>query len=231
MIRLQPRLPQPRAANPHLLKAEAGELPSPSGLMRGGQLVAAINPQSLRHHPLPQRLDADPQTVTGNQFTLRATWRGLETWNGRDTSADRRASPRPYLREAGGEIPLAYYPYIPMAKGFVYLVAVMDWFSRRVLSWRLSITMEADFCVSAATRARKIRSMRFRVMQSTTSDPVSGYQRTQLTSPEAKPRLMAGWTMICSRTGASAQLPRFPRTAFTLFGLRQSRRYAVPKQL
>ncbi len=29
--------------------------------------------------------------------TLRATWRGLETWNGRDTSADRRASPRPYL--------------------------------------------------------------------------------------------------------------------------------------
>ena len=31
--------------------------------------------------------------------TLRATWRGLETWNGRDTSADRRASPRPYLGE------------------------------------------------------------------------------------------------------------------------------------
>ena len=39
--------------------------------------------------------------------------------------------------------------YTPMAKGFVYLVAVMDWFSRRVLSWRLSITMEADFCVEA----------------------------------------------------------------------------------
>ena len=41
------------------------------------------------------------------------------------------------------------HPYIPMAKGIVYLVAVMDWFSRRVLSWRLSITMEADFCVEA----------------------------------------------------------------------------------
>jgi putative transposase len=39
--------------------------------------------------------------------------------------------------------------YIPMAKGFVYLVAVMDWFSRRVLAWRLSITMEAAFCVEA----------------------------------------------------------------------------------
>src|SRR4030088_251651 len=43
--------------------------------------------------------------------------------------------------------------YIPMAKGFVYLVAVMDWFSRRVLSWRLSITMAADFCVEALQEA------------------------------------------------------------------------------
>jgi putative transposase len=43
--------------------------------------------------------------------------------------------------------------YIPMAKGFVYLVAVMDWFSRRVLAWRLSITMEADFCVDALRAA------------------------------------------------------------------------------
>ena len=39
--------------------------------------------------------------------------------------------------------------YIPMARGFVYLVAVMDWFSRRVLAWRLSISMDADFCVDA----------------------------------------------------------------------------------
>jgi putative transposase len=43
--------------------------------------------------------------------------------------------------------------YIPMAKGFVYLVAVMDWFSRRVLAWRLSMTMETDFCVVALTEA------------------------------------------------------------------------------
>ena len=39
--------------------------------------------------------------------------------------------------------------YIPMAKGFVYLIAVMDWFSRRVLAWRVSITLDADFCVEA----------------------------------------------------------------------------------
>src|SRR5271170_5007575 len=43
--------------------------------------------------------------------------------------------------------------YIPMARGFVYLVAVMDWFRRRVLAWRVSITMEADFCVEAVQEA------------------------------------------------------------------------------
>ena len=43
--------------------------------------------------------------------------------------------------------------YIPMAKGFVYLVAIMDWYSRRVLSWRLSNTMDSDFCVGALEEA------------------------------------------------------------------------------
>jgi putative transposase len=37
--------------------------------------------------------------------------------------------------------------YIPMARGFVYLAVVLDWATRRVLSWRVSITMEAAFCV------------------------------------------------------------------------------------
>ena len=39
--------------------------------------------------------------------------------------------------------------YVPMARGFVYLVAIVDWFSRRVLAWRLSITLSADFCIEA----------------------------------------------------------------------------------
>jgi putative transposase len=39
--------------------------------------------------------------------------------------------------------------YIPMERGYVYLAVVLDWFSRRVLSWRVSITMEAAFCVEA----------------------------------------------------------------------------------
>jgi putative transposase len=43
--------------------------------------------------------------------------------------------------------------YVPMARGFVYLAAVVDWCSRRVLAWRLSITMEAAFCVEALEEA------------------------------------------------------------------------------
>jgi putative transposase len=43
--------------------------------------------------------------------------------------------------------------YIPMAHGFVYLAAVVDWSTRRVLAWRLSITLEVDFCIEAVEEA------------------------------------------------------------------------------
>jgi putative transposase len=43
--------------------------------------------------------------------------------------------------------------YVPMARGFVYLAAVVDWFSRRVLAWRLSISMDASFCIEAVEEA------------------------------------------------------------------------------
>ncbi len=43
--------------------------------------------------------------------------------------------------------------YIPMSSGFVYLVAIMDWYSRRVLSWRLSNTLDSSFCVEALEEA------------------------------------------------------------------------------
>ena len=45
--------------------------------------------------------------------------------------------------------------YIPMARGFLYLVAIIDWYSRYVLSWRLSNTMDAGFCVEALEEALK----------------------------------------------------------------------------
>src|SRR3954470_3691488 len=60
---------------------------------------------------------------------------------------------RDLVIERANQVWCADITYIPMSKGFVYLVAVMDWFSRRVLSWRLSITMETDFCVDALREA------------------------------------------------------------------------------
>ncbi|HIG39554.1 MAG TPA: transposase [Gammaproteobacteria bacterium] len=43
--------------------------------------------------------------------------------------------------------------YLPMARGFAYLVAIMDWHSRKVLSWRVSNVMDADFCIEAPNEA------------------------------------------------------------------------------
>jgi putative transposase len=43
--------------------------------------------------------------------------------------------------------------YVPMARGFVYLVAIMDWYSRRVLSWRVSNTLDTGFCIDALHEA------------------------------------------------------------------------------
>ena len=43
--------------------------------------------------------------------------------------------------------------YVPMARGFAYLVAIVDWFSRRVLAWRVSISLDAAFCIEALEEA------------------------------------------------------------------------------
>jgi putative transposase len=52
--------------------------------------------------------------------------------------------------------------YIPMRRGFLYLVAITDWASRKVLAWRLSNSMEADFCVAALEEAIARYGMRRR---------------------------------------------------------------------
>ncbi len=46
--------------------------------------------------------------------------------------------------------------YIRLARGFVYLVAIIDWYSRRVLSWRISNSMEAAFCVDCLEDALRV---------------------------------------------------------------------------
>lgn len=43
--------------------------------------------------------------------------------------------------------------YIPLARGFIYVTAVIDWFKRRVLSWQVTITLEAAFCIEALEEA------------------------------------------------------------------------------
>ena len=43
--------------------------------------------------------------------------------------------------------------YLPMRRGFLYLVAIMDWFTRKVLAWRISNTLEAEFCLEALNEA------------------------------------------------------------------------------
>src|SRR4051794_17601481 len=80
--------------------------------------------------------------------------------------------------------------YIPMARGFVYLAVVLDWFSRRVLAWRLSITMEASFCV------RRWR-MRWRVTASRrSSTPIRAHSSRAWPSPACSPAtaLRSAWT-------------------------------------
>jgi len=55
--------------------------------------------------------------------------------------------------ESPNQVWCADVTYIPMRKGFLYLVAIMDWYSRKVLSWRLSNTLDADFCCEALKEA------------------------------------------------------------------------------
>ena len=67
---------------------------------------------------------------------------------------DKRYRIYPYLLrnitiDHSNQVWAADITYIPMRKGFAYLVAIMDWYSRRVLSWRLSNSMEVDFCIDA----------------------------------------------------------------------------------
>ena len=85
---------------------------------------------------------------------------GIEALYRRRNTSRRHAGHRVYpylLRDLRVERPnqvwAADITYIPMRRGFVYLVAVMDWVSRRVLAWRLSNTLTTDFCLDAVRDA------------------------------------------------------------------------------
>jgi putative transposase len=60
---------------------------------------------------------------------------------------------RQLVIERPNQVWAADITYVPMAKGFVYLVAILDWYTRRVLAWRMSNSLTADFCVAALQEA------------------------------------------------------------------------------
>ena len=84
--------------------------------------------------------------------------------------------------------------YIPMARGFIYLAAVLDWFTRRVLSWRVSITLEADFCIEAVEVALARHGQ---------PDIFNTYQGSQFTSTDFI-KVLAGREIKISMDGKGA---------------------------
>ena len=72
------------------------------------------------------------------------------------SSLSRSSGRRLRTRSATTERAIFDITYIRLARGFVYLVAIIDWYSRRVLSWRISNSMEAIFCVDCLEEALRI---------------------------------------------------------------------------
>ena len=75
-----------------------------------------------------------------------------ETYGCSAKAATRISAPR-LSAGSRSEIVGGTVTYLPMRKGFLILVAIMDWFARKVLAWRISNTMAADFCVEALNEA------------------------------------------------------------------------------
>ncbi len=99
--------------------------------------------------------------VVARKRVMRLMWKmGITSiYPKRNTSCPNKAHETyPYLLRSlsidrSNQVWCADISYIPMARGFLYLVAIMDWHSRRVLSWRLSNTMDVHFCLEALDEA------------------------------------------------------------------------------
>ncbi len=114
--------------------------------------------------------------------------------------------------------------YIPMARGFVYLTAVVDWFSRRVLAWRVSISMEVDFCLDAVDEAlaRHGRPEIFNTDQGSQFTKRAAF--VSLLSDDSDSRISIGWPRLLARqavfverlwrTGASNTTERSTAVAY-----------------
>ena len=77
--------------------------------------------------------------------------------------------------------------YLPMRKGFLYLVAIVDWFTRKVLAWRISNTLEAEFCLEALNEA---------IHKFGPPEIMNTYQGSQFTSFDWTDRLRRAKTQV-----------------------------------
>ena len=102
------------------------------------------------------------QGIRANRKRIQRLMRlmGIEAVYSRPRTTRRHPAHKvyPYLLkdlaiEQPNQVWAADITYIPMSRGFMYLVVVMDWYSRKILSWRISNTMESNFCVSALQEA------------------------------------------------------------------------------
>ena len=125
----------------------------PSGLWQPPAAGGAVARGDFGWPPARPAADAEARAVGGQaeaehqQAASRA--QGLPLPSARQD--DRPGEPEPAPAKAG--VWAADITYIPMRQGFLYLVAIIDWATRRVLSWRLSNTLTAGFCVEALSEA------------------------------------------------------------------------------
>src|SRR6201995_421502 len=134
-------------------QAARPDIHRPSGLRQPPAAGDAVAGGDFGRPPARPAADAAARAVGGpaeaghQQAASRA--QGLSVPSARQNV--RPAEPKPALAKAGGWA--ADITYIPMRQGFLYLVAIIDWATRRVLSWRLSNTLTAGFCVAALSEA------------------------------------------------------------------------------
>ena len=136
-------------------------LPSPKGLV----LMRRIGELHLNHpfagaRMLPRMLKREGSPVGRRHVSTLMERMGIHAlYRKPNTSKRHPAHPvYPYLLRnlsiaRSNHVWAADITYIPMKRGFVYLFAVIDWASRRVLSWRLSNTLTTDFCIEAVQEA------------------------------------------------------------------------------
>jgi putative transposase len=131
-------------------------------------LMHRLDEMHLEHPHAGSRMLWDLLAAEGSKIGRRHVrtlmeWMGIEAIYRRPRTSKRAPGHKifPYLLrgltiDRANQVWASDITYIRMERGFVYLAAVMDWFARRILAWRLSITLGEDFCVDAVEEALRL---------------------------------------------------------------------------